>query len=55
MRLVAVKTGEQQAPGMLFRTRELLARHQTRTVNALCGYLAEFEFVALQGLAYLPD
>ena len=35
MRLVAVKTEEQQARGMLFRTRDLLVRQRTQTINAL--------------------
>ena len=35
MRFVAVKTREQQAQGMLFRTRDLLVRQRTQTINAL--------------------
>ena len=33
MRFVAVKTEEQQARGMLFRTRDLLGRERTQTIN----------------------
>ena len=33
MRFVAVKTEEQQARGMLFRTRDLLVRQRTQTIN----------------------
>ena len=35
MRFVAVKTEAQQAQGMLFRTRDLLVRQRTQTINAL--------------------
>ena len=49
MNFVAVKTVEQQARGMLFRTRDLLVRQRTQTINALRGHLAEFGVVAPQG------
>ncbi len=39
MSVVAVKTKEQQARGMLFRTRDLLVRQRTQTINALRGHL----------------
>ena len=35
MRFVAVKTRDQQSQGMLFRTRDLLVRQRTQTINAL--------------------
>ena len=35
MSFVAIKTAEQQARGMLFRTRDLLVRQRTQTINAL--------------------
>ena len=35
--------------GMLFRTRDLLVRQRTQTINALRGHLAEFGVVAPQG------
>ena len=53
MRFVAVKTEAQQARGMLFRTRDLLVRQRTQTINALRGHLAEFGVVAPQGVAHL--
>ena len=53
MHLVAVKTEEQQARGMLFRTRDLLVRQRTQTINALRGHLAEFGVVAPQGPAHV--
>ena len=49
MSFVAVKTKEQQARGMLFRTRDLLVRQRTQTINALRGHLAEFGVVAPKG------
>ncbi len=49
MRFVAVKTEEQQARAMLFRTRDLLVRQRTQLINALRGHLAEHGVVAPQG------
>ena len=51
MHFVAVKTEAQQAQGMLFRTRDLLVRQRTQTINALRGHLAEYGVVAPQGRA----
>ncbi len=42
MSVVAVKTKEQQARGMLFRTRDLLVRQRTQTINALRGHGHDF-------------
>ena len=53
MSFVAVKTAEQQARAMLFRTRDLLVRQRTQTINALRGHLAEFGIVAPQGPAHI--
>ena len=53
MRFVAVKTEEQQARAMLFRTRDLLVRQRTQLINALRGHLAEHGVVAPQGPANL--
>ena len=53
MHFVAVKTEAQQARGMLFRTRDLLVRQRTQTINALRGHLAEFGVVAPQGIAHV--
>ena len=53
MSFVAVKTAEQQARAMLFRTRDLLVRQRTQTINALRGHLAEFGIVAPQGPAHV--
>ena len=53
MHFVAVKTEAQQAQAMLFRTRDLLVRQRTQTINALRGHLAEFGVVAPQGTAHV--
>jgi transposase len=51
MRFVAVKTEEQQARAMLFRTRDLLVRQRTQLINAVRGHLTEHGVVAPQGPA----
>ena len=53
MSFVAVKTEEQQVRGMVFRTRDLLVRQRTQTINALRAHLAEFGVVAPQGPAHV--
>jgi transposase len=53
MRFVAVKTEEQQARSMIFRTRDLLVRQRTQLINALRGHLAEHGVVAPQGPAHV--
>jgi transposase len=49
MRVVPVKSVEQQAATMLHRTRALLLRQRTQLINALRGHLAEFGLVARRG------
>lgn len=51
MRFVEVKSPDQQGQGMLFRTRDLLVRQRTQSINALRGHLAEFGIVAPKGPA----
>ncbi len=51
MRFVAVKPEEAQADAMLFRTRALMVRQRTQTINSLRGHLAEFGVVAPRGVA----
>ena len=53
MRFVALKSEASQSRAMLFRTRDLLVRQRTQTINALRGYLAEFGLVAATGPAHL--
>ena len=50
MRFVADNTAQVQARSMVIRTRALLLRQRTRTVNALRGHLAEFGLVPSHGL-----
>src|SRR2546421_11798566 len=50
MRVVPVKTADQQATQLLHRGREQLVRQRTMLVNALRAHLAEFGMVAAQGL-----
>lgn len=49
MRFIAVKSEEQQASGLVFRTRDLLVRQRTQTINAMRGHLAEYGWVAPRG------
>lgn len=50
MRTVPIKSPEQQARAMLFRTRELLVGQRTQLVNALRGHMAEHGHHAPIGL-----
>ena len=49
MRFVAVKSAERQSVLMLHRTRDLLMRQRTMTLNAARGHLAEFGIITAQG------
>ena len=53
MRFVAVKSEETQAAAVVFRTRDLLVRQRTQTINALRGHLAEFGVIAARGPFHL--
>ena len=55
MRFVAVKTQQAQARSMVYRTRGLLVRQRTQTVNAIRGHLAEFGLVAPRGVANIEQ
>ena len=69
MRFVEVKSSEQQARAMVFRTRQMFVRQRTQTINALRGHLAEHGMIAPKSKAgvrklaaiigdedrYLPD
>ena len=52
MRFVEVKTPDQQAILALHRTRDLVVRQRTQTVNMLRGQLAEFGIVFPQGVGH---
>lgn len=53
MRFVAVKSEAQQAAAMAYRTRDLLVRQRTQTINALRAHLAEQGIVAPVGPAHV--
>lgn len=53
MRFVALKTEDQQARAMLFRTRQMFVGQRTQLINALRGHLAEHGLVAARGPAHL--
>src|SRR5262245_41542633 len=48
MRFVEVKSAEQQGRLMQHRTRDLLLRQRTQTINALRAHMAELGIVAAQ-------
>jgi transposase len=52
MRFVEVKTPEQQAILAVHRTRDLVVRQRTQTINMLRAQLAEFGIVMPQGIYY---
>jgi transposase len=50
MRFTPIKSAEQQATFVLHKTRELLVKQQTMSVNALRSHLAEFGLVVAKGI-----
>jgi transposase len=55
MRFVPIKSAEQQATLMLHKTRELLIKQRTMSVNALRGHLSEFGIVAAKGIGRVDE
>ena len=55
MRFVPIKTAEQQAALMLHKTRELLVKQRTMSVNAVRSHLAEFGIVAAKGIGRVEE
>ena len=53
MGFVAVKSEQQQAAGLLFRTRDLLVRQRTQLINAIRGHLTEYGWIAPKGPAHV--
>jgi transposase len=53
MRFVAVKSEEQQAAGLVFRTRDLVVRQRTQLINAIRGHLAEYGGWPPRGTAHM--
>ena len=54
MRVVPVKTEEQQSALTMHRARDLLVRQRTQLINAVRGHLAEFGLVEAQGPWNVP-
>ena len=55
MRFVPVKSTEQQATLMLHKTRELLVKQQTMSVNALRSHLSEFGIVVAKEIGRVDE
>jgi transposase len=51
MRFVALKSAEQQAPAIVFKTRGLSVRQPRQIINALRGQLKEHSVIATAGMA----
>ena len=51
MRFVPIKSADQQADGMVLKTRALLVRLQTQAINALRAHLSEVGVIAAAGTA----
>jgi len=55
MRYVPIKSAEQQAALMLYRSRDLLVRQRTMLAHAIRGHFAEFGIVAPQGIGRIGE
>lgn len=53
MRFVPMKSVEKQSSAMAFKTRDLLVRQKTQTINALRGHLAEYGIIAPNGPVHI--
>jgi transposase len=53
MRFVPIKTADQQASGMILKTRDLLMRQRTQTANAFRAHMSELGIVTAPGMASL--
>jgi transposase len=51
MRFVPIKGAEQQAAGMVMKTRELFVRQRSQTANALRAHMMELGITAAKGMA----
>ncbi len=51
MRFVPIKSPEEQAAGMVLKTRELFVRQRSQTANAMRAHMAELGIVAATGMA----
>lgn len=50
MRFVAIKSQQEQAAGMVLKTRELFIRQRTQSANAMRAHMAELGIVAATGM-----
>jgi transposase len=50
---VAVKSQQQQAAGLVFRTRDLLVRQRTQLIIAIRGHLTEHGWIAPKGPSHV--
>jgi transposase len=50
MRFVPIKSPQDQAAGMVLKTRELFVRQRTQTANAMRGHMAELGIIAATGM-----
>ena len=55
MRFAPIKTADQQAVLMPHKTRDLLIKQRTMSVNALRGHLQEFGLIAPKGIHRVKD
>ncbi|MDF0603877.1 IS110 family transposase, partial [Psychromarinibacter sp. C21-152] len=53
MRFVSVKSAEQQARSMVFKTRDLFVRQRNAIINALRGHLMEYGIIAPAGRTFV--
>ena len=51
MRFVPIKTADQQAAGMVLKTRDLLVRQRSQMANAFRAHMSELGIIAAQGMA----
>jgi hypothetical protein len=55
MRFVPIKSAEHQATLMLHKTRELLVKQRTMSVNALRSHLSEFGIIIAKGIGRIDE
>ena len=53
MRFVPIKSEEQQASALVFRTRHLLVRERTQLIKAICGHQTDHGWVAPKGPSHV--
>jgi transposase len=53
MRFVAIKSEEQRASALVFRTRDPMVRQRTQLIKAIRGHLTEYGWVAPKGPSHI--